>query len=101
MEEASVVISVEVLEEAEGADPSESYEFMDDDEDKLGMADSGGDWGWMSGASNARTFVVDSSCSGAEIWPRSNVPSGFLVLTARAGISDGREISGRLVRLVR
>ena len=49
----------------------------------------------MSGALYARTFVVDKSASGAEICLRLIDP--FLVLAAR----DGREISGRLVRLVK
>lgn len=49
----------------------------------------------MSGALYARTFVVDKSSSGAEICLR--LIGLFLVLAAR----DGREISGRLVRLVK
>lgn len=49
----------------------------------------------MSGASYARTFVVDRSASGAEICLRLIGP--VLVLAARVGI----EISGRLERLVK
>ena len=49
----------------------------------------------MSGALYVKTFVVDRSSSGAEICLRLIGP--FLVLAAR----DGKEISGRLERLVK
>ena len=68
---------VDMLDELESAGElsESSNEPLDDADDEVGKP-------WISGASYARTLVVDKSSIGNEIWARSI----FLVLAARSGI---------------
>ena len=71
---------VEMLDELESAGELSvsSKEALDDTDEELGGP-------CISGASYARTLVVDRSSTGSEIWARSIVRSYFLVLAARPG----------------
>lgn len=74
---------VDILEELEsGAELSESSnELLDETDEELGGP-------WISGASYARTLVVDRSSIGNEIWARSIGRSYFLMLAIRPGIES-------------
>jgi len=64
--------------ESAGELSESSKEALDDTDEELGGP-------WISGASYARTLVVDRSTIGNEIWARLIGRSYFLVLAARPG----------------
>lgn len=73
------VSGVEMLEELDKAGElsESSYDPVEEDAE-LSI-------GCRSGALNARTFVVERSSTGKEIWARSKEFPHFFVLTARLG----------------